>query len=215
MIPLIKGLLLSFIIMAAVRSGDIENLCQPITHRMVLASTGTKVDFDPKAYSKNDILGNGSFGLVYQSTLPVPKDASGAFELVDVAVKRVLFDKIRFAELDLMQTMGELGIGPTFYGCQYGYANTEVEAIDEYGKKIKVWKNLNFIWIVQDILYKDLDSSTVKSYLQVLPLDQKIVLYSNVVRGLFLLNARGYVHSDLKPGNLMINGKVNRIYTID
>jgi len=215
MIPLIKGLLLSFIIMAAVRSGDIENLCQPITHRMVLASTGTKVDFDPKAYSKNDILGNGSFGLVYQSTLPVPKDASGAFELVDVAVKRVLFDKIRFAELDLMQTMGELGIGPTFYGCQYGYANTEVEAIDAYGKKIKVWKNLNFIWVVQDMLYKDLDSSTAKSFLQVLSLDQKIVLYSNVVRGLFLLNARGYIHSDLKPGNLMINDKLNRIYTID
>jgi len=210
-----KELILLFILIIAVRAETIEDICQSLDQRFQLAGSDQEVNFDVTFIAKRSFLGMGSFGTVYRSTIEIPSREKGQMKSLEVAVKRILYTRVRVQELSLMRAMGNIGIGPRFFGCQYGNYNLKVEKVDANRRKKTVIETKKFVWIVQDLLDGDLDTSSVKAALQNQPLDKKVAIYSNVVRGLYLLNSLGFVHSDLKPGNLMINADLNRIFTID
>ena len=210
-----KELILLFILIIAVRAETIEDICQSLDQRFRIAGSDQEVNFDVTFVAKRSFLGMGSFGTVYRSTIENPSREKGQMESLEVAVKRILYTRVRVQELSLMRAMGNIGIGPRFFGCKYGYYDLQVEKVDANRRKKTVKETKKFVWIVQDLLDGNLNTLSEKAALQNLYLDTKVAMYSNVVRGLYLLNSLGFVHSDLKPENLMIKDGRHRIFTID
>ena len=98
-------------------------------------------------------------------------------------------------ELYLMKSMGNLGLSPSFYSCEY---------------------NENNILMAQEVMYGDFTNPTVINEVLRKPPNELIRLITSFFNSLKVMFDNGYIHGDIKPGNLLANNEfVRKIFLID
>lgn len=154
----------------------------------VIASPGSQEDGDTTqeiTYSDAKVIGNGSFGVVYQATL-----ISG--EHKDVAIKKVLQDKrFKNRELAIMRVLDHCNIVKLLY---FFYSQGE--------KKDDVYLNLVLEFIPETVYRVSRNYSKNK---KTIPLfDIKLYMYQ-LFRSLHCIHSQSICHRDIKPQNLLLN----------
>jgi len=151
----------------------------------VLATTGTLPDTAEEiSYSNNKVIGNGSFGVVYQARLVDSNEL--------IAIKKVLQDKrFKNRELQIMRKLDHCNIVKLKY---FFYTSGE--------KKEEVYLNL-VEEFVPETVYR-----VARHYCknrQTLPLIYiKLYMYQ-LFRALAYIHSLGVCHRDIKPQNLLLD----------
>lgn len=163
-------------------------------------------------------LGEGSYGLVKEITL---KNSGSNGSGLTLAVKRVkatlivgdrylqdyddtaffednyaLFAKLYQLdkELFLMKEMGEAEYAPSLVACEYD--------------------NIH-LYIAQEKMEGDFDDQSIIEIVQQKDPQSLFRLFDSFIQGLTYLFDLGYLHGDLKPGNLMTKDSFDNVYLID
>ena len=135
-------------------------------------------------YSDLKVIGNGSFGIVYQARLV------DCGELV--AIKKVLQDKrFKNRELQIMRTLDHCNIVNLLY---FFYTNGD--------KKEEIYLNL-VLEYVPETVYR-VARHYAKSKQMIPPFYIKIYMYQ-VFRSLAYIHSMGVCHRDIKPQNLLLD----------
>ena len=157
---------------------------------------------------------------------------------------RLIADKVnneRYTELD--DFLGEGSFGRVFKHVM-SRKMLAIKAIKSQGmtnwdknnlkRELKLWPDLskkipnsvpnlvgcaydpNFTYIIQELLYKDLESEEFQHHLAVLNLEGRVRLMISISDALSELHELLFIHNDLKPANLMsTNSKFERVKLID
>lgn len=149
----------------------------------------------PVTYTAEKVIGNGSFGVVYQAVALDTKEV--------VAIKKVYQDR-RYKNREL-QIMKDLGVHPNIVTLQHAfYTNGD--------KPEELFLNV-VMEFVSDNVYK-----VLKNYAKLneqIPL-MLIKCYSyQLARGIAYMHACGICHRDIKPQNLLICGKTHALKLCD
>jgi len=149
----------------------------------------------PVTYTAEKVIGNGSFGVVYQAVALDTKEV--------VAIKKVYQDR-RYKNREL-QIMKDLGVHPNIVTLQHAFY-TNGDKPDELF--------LNVVMeFVPDNVYKVLKNHSKIN--QEIPLDL-IKCYSyQLARGIAYMHACGICHRDIKPQNLLICPKTHALKLCD
>ncbi|XP_063710702.1 glycogen synthase kinase-3-like [Symsagittifera roscoffensis] len=154
----------------------------------VIASPGSQDDGDSTqeiTYSDARVIGNGSFGVVYQATLLSSENR-------DVAIKKVLQDKrFKNRELAIMRVLDHCNIVKLLY---FFYSQGE--------KKDDVYLNLVLEFIPETVYRVSRNYSKNKKTLPVF--DTKLYMYQ-LFRSLHCIHSQHICHRDIKPQNLLLN----------
>jgi len=136
------------------------------------------------SYSDTKVIGNGSFGVVYQARL----NPSGEL----VAIKRVLQDKrFKNRELQIMRRLDHCNIVALKY---YFYTSGE--------KKDEVYLNLVLEYIPETVYRVARHYNKQK---QTIPISFiKLYMYQ-LFRSLAYIHSLGICHRDIKPQNLLLD----------
>lgn len=168
-----------------VRLSSFDNDPQRIVS--VLASDGVTGDQTEIKYTNCKVIGNGSFGVVFQARqLGVPKP------LEDIAIKKVLQDKrFKNRELQIMRLVKH----PNVVDLRaYFYSNGD--------KKDEVYLNL-VLEYVPETVYRT-SRHYVKLKQPIPNLQIKLYMYQ-LLRSLAYIHSVGICHRDIKPQNLLLN----------
>ncbi|KAG9118960.1 regulator of ime2 [Ceratobasidium sp. 392] len=168
-----------------VRLSSFDNDPQRIVS--VLASDGATGDQTEIKYTNCKVIGNGSFGVVFQARqLNVPKN------LEDIAIKKVLQDKrFKNRELQIMRLVKH----PNVVDLRaFFYSNGE--------KKDEVYLNL-VLEYVPETVYRT-SRHYVKLKQPIPNLQIKLYMYQ-LLRSLAYIHSVGICHRDIKPQNLLLN----------
>ena len=150
-------------------------------------------------FNAGDFRGKGSFGQVNVVT----------FSGISLAIKKIRlngsssyseFQRNYDSALHEIKILKDLSTSqdgdkyfPYFYGCGF-------EGNLDYGPLV--------IYVIQEILYKDLEKQNAVDLINnVIPKD-RIKLYLELAKGLLHMHKMNYVHADLKPANMMTNQSV-------
>jgi len=151
----------------------------------VMATPGQGVD-RPEAVSYTDtrVIGNGSFGVVYQARLC----ESGEL----VAIKKVLQDKrFKNRELQIMRKLEHQNIVKLKY---FFYSSGE--------KKDEVYLNLVLEYVPETVYRMARQYSKSKQTIPILYI--KLYMYQ-LFRSLAYIHSQGVCHRDIKPQNLLLD----------
>lgn len=183
----------------------LEKLCQEVGPTMVFWSTKQEINYNASSnYNKGVKIGKGSYGEVRQCVWPKDLQKSAA-------IKRVEYGTQLHAELETMKKLEGLNIAPSFYGCQWAK-----EMVPNDPKNPSLGKRrTTIVYIVQELMLGDLDSRAALDILHDAPHSIKLKYWLNVVTGFIELNLMGFVHADIKPGNLMMNIDESQLLMID
>ena len=152
-------------------------------------------------FSKGTYVGKGSFGEVRFVN----------YGGIEIAIKRIKLAKsgdskkfrrkldMALHEIRILKNLSTATDGdnyfPYFYGCGFQGDQT-------YGP-------MN-VYVIQEVLYKDLKKNNALNLINnVVPKD-RIKLYLELAKGLQFMHHMNYVHSDLKPENMMTNQSVSK-----
>jgi glycogen synthase kinase 3 beta len=153
----------------------------------VIATDGKSDTTSEIAYSNSKVIGNGSFGVVFQAKLlDVPKDKE------DIAIKKVLQDKrFKNRELQIMRLVGHPNVVDlrTFF-----YSNGE--------KKDEVYLNLVLEYVPETVYRASRHYAKLKQPMPMLQI--KLYMYQ-LLRSLAYIHSVGICHRDIKPQNLLLN----------
>lgn len=154
----------------------------------VIASPGSQDDGDTTqeiTYSDARVIGNGSFGVVYQATL-ISSDNR------EVAIKKVLQDKrFKNRELAIMRVLDHCNIVKLLY---FFYSQGE--------KKDDVYLNLVLEFIPETVYRVSRNYSKNKKTIALF--DIKLYMYQ-LFRSLHCIHSQQICHRDIKPQNLLLN----------
>ncbi|TRM61702.1 kinase-like domain-containing protein [Schizophyllum amplum] len=152
----------------------------------VVASDGKTGETREMSYSGCKIVGNGSFGVVFQAKL-VGEDAGG-----DIAIKKVLQDKrFKNRELQIMKLMSH----PNVVDLRaYFYSNGD--------KKDEVYLNLMLEYVPETVYRASRHYAKLKQPMPMLQI--KLYMYQ-LMRSLSYIHSVGICHRDIKPQNLLLN----------
>lgn len=104
--------------------------------------------------------------------------------------------KLALHEINILKTLTISEEGkkffPEFYGC---------------GIKGNAIKGPMEVYVIQEVLYKDLQKDNAIVLINNVPAKDRIRLYLELAQGLAFLHQHDYVHADLKPENMMTNLK--------
>ncbi|KAI8887836.1 Pkinase-domain-containing protein [Backusella circina FSU 941] len=136
-------------------------------------------------YSHQKVVGNGSFGVVYQAKL--------AHNGEDAAIKKVLQDKrFKNRELQIMRVMNH----PNVCGLKaYFYSQGD-------GKKDEVYLNLVMEYVPETVYRVTRHYTKIKQAVPMLIV--KLYMYQ-LFRSLAYSHALGICHRDIKPQNLLVH----------
>jgi len=168
-----------------VRLSSFDNDPQRIVS--VLASDGVTGEQTEIKYTNCKVIGNGSFGVVFQARqLNVPKP------LEDIAIKKVLQDKrFKNRELQIMRLVKH----PNVVDLRaFFYSNGD--------KKDEVYLNL-VLEYVPETVYRT-SRHYVKLKQPIPNLQIKLYMYQ-LLRSLAYIHSVGICHRDIKPQNLLLN----------
>jgi len=145
---------------------------------------GLTGEFRDMAYTQCKIVGNGSFGVVFQTKL-----APGG---EDAAIKRVLQDKrFKNRELQIMRIVRHPNIVELK---AYYYSNGE--------RKDEVYLNLVLEFVPETVYRASRYFSKMKTTMPIL--EVKLYIYQ-LFRSLAYIHSQGICHRDIKPQNLLLD----------
>ncbi|KAF8510227.1 Pkinase-domain-containing protein [Hysterangium stoloniferum] len=155
----------------------------------VLASDGKTGQQKDLSYTNCKVIGNGSFGVVFQA-----KVLNAAKGDEDIAIKKVLQDKrFKNRELQIMRLVSH----PNVVDLKaFFYSNGESKQKDE------VYLNL-VLEYVPDTVYRA--SRHYVKLKQPMPMLQVKLYMYQVLRSLAYIHSVGICHRDIKPQNLLLN----------
>lgn len=166
----------------------------------VLASDGSNGQQVELAYTSCRIIGNGSFGVVFQARLlrdgsgqqVDSAEASDAGSSDDIAIKKVLQDKrFKNRELQIMRVIRH----PNVVDLRaFFYSNGE--------KKDEVFLNLVLEYVPETVYRASRHYTKVKQTMPMLLV--KLYMYQ-VLRSLAYIHSLGICHRDIKPQNLLLD----------
>eukprot|EP00397_Hematodinium_sp_SG-2012_P011272 GEMP01011408.1.p1 GENE.GEMP01011408.1~~GEMP01011408.1.p1 ORF type:complete len:379 (+),score=39.62 GEMP01011408.1:37-1173(+) len=138
-------------------------------------------------YNAEQILGNGSFGIVYQATVVETNDT--------VAIKKVFQDKrYKNRELDILRALGRhpniIGLKHAFYTCGEKHDELYLNLVMEY---------------MPETVYRVMRCYQKMQPREAIPsIFMKLYIYQ-VCRALAHMHAQNVVHRDIKPQNLLVD----------
>ncbi|KAB5596480.1 Glycogen synthase kinase 3 beta [Ceratobasidium theobromae] len=163
-------------------------------------ATGEEVEIK---YTNCKVIGNGSFGVVFQARqLGVPK------HLEDIAIKKVLQDKrFKNRELQIMRLVKHpnvVDLRAFFYssGEKVGLGRVRSSCINPCLQKDEVYLNL-VLEFVPETVYRT-SRHYVKLKQPIPNLQIKLYMYQ-LLRSLAYIHSVGICHRDIKPQNLLLN----------
>jgi len=162
-------------------------LDDPTKEVKVIASDGRTGEQKDVAYTNCKVIGNGSFGIVFQARMVnVPKD------LEDIAIKKVLQDKrFKNRELQIMRLVKH----PNVVDLRaFFYSNGE--------KKDEVYLNLVQEYVPETVYRASRHYVKLKQPMPMLQI--KLYMYQ-LLRSLAYIHSVGICHRDIKPQNLLLN----------
>ncbi|EGF76935.1 hypothetical protein BATDEDRAFT_20902 [Batrachochytrium dendrobatidis JAM81] len=150
----------------------------------VLANDGKTGEAIELSYSNNKVIGNGSFGVVFQAKL-IPSGEFGA-------IKKVLQDKrFKNRELQIMRLVAH----PNIVALQaFFYSNGE--------KKDEVFLNLVLEYVPETVYRASRHFAKMKQSMPMLSV--KLYMYQ-LFRSLAYIHSLGICHRDIKPQNLLLD----------
>jgi len=163
------------------------SLDDPTKEVKVIASDGRTGEQKDVAYTNCKVIGNGSFGIVFQARMVnVPKD------LEDIAIKKVLQDKrFKNRELQIMRLVKH----PNVVDLRaFFYSNGE--------KKDEVYLNLVQEYVPETLYRASRHYVKLKQPMPMLQI--KLYMYQ-LLRSLAYIHSVGICHRDIKPQNLLLN----------
>lgn len=138
------------------------------------------------SYTNARLIGNGSFGVVFQARLVEQRE--------EVAIKKVLQDKrFKNRELQIMRLVSHPNIVQLR---AFFYSNEKVEHKEE------VFLNLVLEYIPETIYRASRQFTKAKTTMPMLQI--KLYMYQ-LLRSLAYIHSRGICHRDIKPQNLLLN----------
>ena len=138
------------------------------------------------SYNAERIIGNGSFGFVFQATVVQTGE--------NVAIKKVLQDKrFKNRELSIMKQLSHPNIVDLKH-CFYSQGE----------KQDEVYLNL-VLEFVPDTVYRVARNAQKRK--ELLPIEHVKLYMYQLVRSLAYIHALGICHRDIKPQNLLVNDK--------
>ncbi|EJU05595.1 CMGC/GSK protein kinase [Dacryopinax primogenitus] len=158
-------------------------------HRVVkvVASDGRTGEQKDISYTNCKVIGNGSFGVVFQARmLNVPKDYE------DIAIKKVLQDKrFKNRELQIMRLVSHPNVVELR---AFFYSNGD--------KKEEVYLNLVQEYVPETVYRASRHYVKLKQQMPTLQI--KLYMYQ-LLRSLAYIHSVGICHRDIKPQNLLLN----------
>ncbi|KAJ3337350.1 regulator of ime2 [Gonapodya sp. JEL0774] len=152
----------------------------------VLANDGNTGDAIDVAYSNYKVIGNGSFGVVFQAKLLPSSDL--------IAVKKVLQDRrFKNRELQIMRLVNH----PNVVTLRYFFYSAG-------DKKDEVFLNLLLDFVPETIYRASRNFTRVKQTMPMLLI--KLYMYQ-VFRSLAYIHSLGICHRDIKPQNLLLDAQ--------
>ena len=117
------------------------------------------------------------------------------YENKQVALKQMKITDMNVSEINhLVNLKGTPGV-PEIFACE---------------------KGTQFLYLVQELLYKDLNEEPVLEKIMSKPLQERLKLFLGVAETLLQVHKKRLIHHDIKPENMMANNEnVDRIYLID
>jgi len=159
-------------------------------HRIVkvVASDGRTSEQRELAYTNCKVIGNGSFGVVFQAKL-LPDSSK---ETEEIAIKKVLQDKrFKNRELQIMRLVSH----PNVVDLKaFFYSNGD--------KKDEVYLNLVLEYVPETVYRASRHYSKLKQPMPALQI--KLYMYQ-LLRSLAYIHSVGICHRDIKPQNLLLN----------
>jgi serine/threonine protein kinase len=180
-------------------------MCSQAGKGLYLHEEDTIIDYNAwKEFSSKMVIANGSYGKVVK--------ADWLEFGQKVAIKEVSYKSQVLNEIQLLYKLNKINdqnVSPKFYGCQF-----TVETTAAY-PGIKAKSYIDKVYIVQELLHKDLFSLTGQSVISTWSLEEVIKRFRNVVKGIHYIHETGFSHKDIKPANLMLGFDQRTIYLID
>jgi len=175
----------------------IDDPTKVITVQASNGKTGEAVDI---AYTNCKVIGNGSFGVVYQAKLTsVGGEGSSNGGLAggggdEIAIKKVLQDKrFKNRELQIMRLVSH----PNVVDLRaFFYSNGEKH------KKEEVYLNLVLEYVPETVYRASRHYAKLKQIMPMLHI--KLYMYQ-LLRSLAYIHSLGICHRDIKPQNLLLN----------
>nr|WPT08310.1 GIGK3 [Ganoderma lucidum] len=152
----------------------------------VVASDGKSGDTRDLIYTNCKVIGNGSFGIVFQAKL-----LEDSNPVCDIAIKKVLQDK-RFKIMRLVSHPNVVDLKAFFYSNG-----------DKSGrKKDEVYLNLVLEYVPETVYRASRHYAKLKQPMPMLQI--KLYMYQ-LLRSLMYIHSIGICHRDIKPQNLLLN----------
>jgi glycogen synthase kinase 3 beta len=159
-------------------------------HRIVkvIASDGRSGEQRELAYTNCKVIGNGSFGVVFQAKLL----SEPSKDTEEIAIKKVLQDKrFKNRELQIMRLVAH----PNVVDLKaFFYSNGD--------KKDEVYLNLVLEYVPETVYRASRHYSKLKQPMPALQI--KLYMYQ-LLRSLAYIHSVGICHRDIKPQNLLLN----------
>ncbi|KAF7304749.1 Protein kinase domain-containing protein [Mycena kentingensis (nom. inval.)] len=153
----------------------------------VPANDGKSGDDRQISYTNYKVIGNGSFGVVYQAKLVPSGD--------EIAIKKVLQDKrFKNRELQIMRLVSHPNVVDLM---AYFYLNGEKPT-----QKDEVYLNLVLEYVPETVYRASRHYAKLKQPMPMLQI--KLYMYQ-LLRSLAYIHSLGICHRDIKPQNLLLN----------
>lgn len=131
---------------------------------------------EPNMITRQKIVARGGFGVIYD----LPTAPSLIFKYINAT--NPVVKNLTLIEINTMISLNSTNIIPHIYDC--------------------IVVNKNWVGIVMDRLYKPLED--VLDQFRLLSPKRRLYLYLRVVHAVIQIHRAGYLHNDIKPGNIMI-----------
>nr|GAT61273.1 predicted protein [Mycena chlorophos] len=170
-----------------VRMSKVSSIDDPSRVTTVAASDGKTGSPREISYTNYKVIGNGSFGVVYQAKLVPTGD--------EIAIKKVLQDKrFKNRELQIMRLVSH----PNVVDLEaFFYINGEKPA-----QKDEVYLNLVLEYVPETVYRASRHYAKLKQPMPMLQI--KLYMYQ-LLRSLAYIHSLGICHRDIKPQNLLLN----------
>lgn len=175
-------------------SQGIESMHIKEASRQSKSSSRNKEEKEKRAYAAERVIGNGSFGVVYQATVI----ASGQ----TVAIKKVLQDRrFKNRELQIMSSLNH----PCVVQLKHCFHSKGEKPDDVY---------LNLVMeYIPETIHRTLRNHTKAKKL--VPITYTKVYMFQVARSLTYIHSLGICHRDIKPQNLLLNAQTHETKLCD
>lgn len=159
-----------------------------------LPQDSSKKDKQAISYAAERVIGNGSFGVVYQATVIETGET--------VAIKKVLQDRrFKNRELQIMSSLSH----PCVVSLKHCFYSKGDKADDVY---------LNLVMeYIPETIHRTLRNHT-KAKKLVPPMYTKVYMYQ-IARSLAYIHSKGVCHRDIKPQNLLLNTRTHEAKLCD